>query len=382
MQLSPLAFDYQSTTPCEKEVIEAMEPYWNDFWGNPSSRQNRLGTYAAAAIKLSREKLAGCLKVQPEAVVFTSGATESNNLALLGFARANALTTGRPGHIITLRTEHHSVLDPLRQLQKEGFDLTELQPQSNGLLLIDNLNKAFRDDTILVSIMLANNEIGVIQPLHLISSLCRERGVVLHSDAAQAFGNLSLEVSCLGIDLLSLSAHKIYGPKGVGALVINNKIPLLPLTWGGGQELGLRPGTLPVPLVVGMAHAAEIATKNLQVNQKALKALRDQLWQGLSSTIEGLKLNGCLEKRLPNNLNITVEGIKGSRLHRILRTKICCSSGSACSNGSPSHVLQAIGLSTKEAESTLRLSIGRSTTCDDINKAIYEISKAIKRLRL
>ncbi len=234
--IDPLAFDYQSTTPCASDVMAAMQPYWSELFGNPSSRQNRSGLEASAAVSLAREQVAACLKISPEQLIFTSGATEANNLALLGHARARANQLGHPGHLITLVTEHHSVLDPLRQLQKEGFRLTELCPNSNGLITKEQLIDALEDDTILVSVMAANNEIGVIQPLAELSQVCRDSRVTLHSDCAQFLGNLPLDPNQLGLDLLSLSAHKIYGPKGIGALVSLSEVSMLPLQWGGGKN--------------------------------------------------------------------------------------------------------------------------------------------------
>ena len=377
MQDSPLAFDFQATTPCSGKVLEAMSPYWNEFWGNPSTRQNRLGLTASAAVSLAREQIASFLNIQSERLIFTSGATEANNLALLGYARARALETGQPGHLITLLTEHHAVLDPLRQLQKEGFRLTELKPDVNGLLPIERLQEAFENDTILVSVMFANNEIGVVQPIAKLASLCRERGVVFHSDAAQALGYLHVEVDNLGIDLMSISGHKIYGPKGIGALVLKDGISISPLQWGGGQEKGLRSGTLPVPLIVGFAKAIEIANDELKATQVKLKNLRNQLRDGLRAEIPNLIINGSMDERLPHNLNITLKGVNGNRLHRELRPFISCSSGSACNNGSPSHVLLALGRSIEEAGASLRLSLGRETSFKDVEKAIKIISQVV-----
>ncbi len=381
MQSTPLNFDYQSTTPCLNEVVEVMRPYWDESWGNPSSRQNLLGIHASAAIGLARDKISNCLNVQPKHVVFTSGATEANNLALLGYARAKAYEKGEPGHIITLSTEHHAVLDPLRQLRREGFQVTELGPNPDGLLSLERLNDAFQHNTFLASIMLANNEIGVIQPLSLIAQLCRDRGVLLHSDAAQAFGCVPLNPHTLGLDLMSISAHKMYGPKGIGALIIKDHIPLQPLQWGGGQEFGLRPGTIPVPLAVGMAKAAELACQDQEIRNLYLKNLRDQFWCGLTNNLENISLNGSFNHRLPHNLNITIHGVQGNRLHRELKSLISCSSGSACSQGSPSHVLLALGLNLKEASASLRLSLGRFTTSKEVATAIEHISRVVNKLR-
>ncbi len=378
---SLLPFDYQSTTPCSQEVLNEMLPYWNEFWGNPSSRQNRSGIQAAAAVTLSREKLATCLDVAPERLIFTSGATEANNLALLGHARAKAIKHGSPGHLITLATEHHAVLDPLRQLKREGFRLTELRPGHDGILSRNQLVDAFERDTFLVSMMFANNEIGVIQPLKEMSELCRDRGISFHSDVVQGFGYLPFKPDELGLDFVSLSGHKLYGPKGVGALLFRPELPILPLQWGGGQEQGLRAGTIPVPLVVGFAKAAEIAIRELHVQQERFCLLRNTLWEGLRQEIPDLMLNGAMNPRLTHNLNFTVPGVRGSNLHRQLRPYLNCSSGSACSNGEPSHVLSSIGRSFSEAEASLRLSLGRDTTESEVKQAIDLISTVVDQLR-
>ena len=377
----PLQLDYQATTPCDQEVLAAMEPYWQQQWGNPSSRQHRLGLTAAAAVSLAREQLSACLGIESERVIFTSGATEANNLALLGHARAKAKQRGAPGHLITLATEHHAVLDPLRQLKQEGFRLTELQPDADGLIRPAQLTEALQSDTLLVSVMLANNEIGVIQPVAELAKVCHEHGITLHSDAAQAFGHLPCNPDALGLDLISLSGHKIYGPKGIGALVIKPEIALSPLQWGGNQEQGLRPGTLPVPLIVGFAKAAELAMETMGSREEKLKELRNQLWQGLRKRLPDLILNGSMEHRLANNLNISIPGVRGSNLYRQLRPKIACSSGSACSSGAPSHVLMALGRTSMEAEASLRLSLGKLTSEDDIHQALEAIVSSVNKLR-
>ncbi len=381
MDKNHLIFDFQSSTPCSSTVVEEMAPYWNEFWGNPSNLNNRSGLYASAAVKVSREKIASYLNINPKRLIFTSGATEANNLGLVGFARAKAKLNGKPGHIITVSTEHHAVLDPLRHLQKEGFKLTELQPNKDGLINIDQLSKASEKDTFMVSVMAANNEIGVLQPISAIGSFCKQKGIAFHSDAAQALGYLDLDPDPLGIDLMSLSAHKIYGPKGIGALVIRDGIPLEPSQFGGGQELGLRSGTLPVPLIVGFAKAVEITKNDQDERNKRLLFLRNLLCSGLKKNIAGLTINGSIEKRLPHNLNITFPGVNGTRLHSQLRRFIFCTSGSACSNGEASHVLQQIGLSKKDAEASIRMSIGRNTTEKEIKKAIEIITNIIINLQ-
>ena len=357
-----------------------MEPWWRKQWGNPSSRQHRLGLTAAAAISSARERLAGSLGIRAEELIFTSGATEANNLALLGHARARTLTDGAPGHLISVASEHHAVLDPLLQLKEEGFRITLLPPQGNGLIEVEQLEEAIQPDTQLLSVMVANNEIGVIQPIPELSAVCDSRGITMHTDAAQAYGHLPLHAEELGCALISLSAHKFNGPKGIGALVVRAGTQLQPLQWGGGQEQGLRAGTLPVPLIMGMAAAAELSMNDLEERQVRLQTLRDQLWQGLKDRNPTITLNGALQPRLAHNLNITVPAISGSRLQRALRPQLACSSGSACSRGEPSHVLQSIGRNRFEAESSLRLSLGRDTTTTDIDGAIEVITDAIQTL--
>jgi len=374
MNKNYLIFDFQSSTPCSTKVIEEMAPYWNELWGNPSNTNNRSGIFASAAVEVSRENIASYLNINPKRLIFTSGATEANNLALIGHAKAQAKSTGKPGHIITVSTEHHAVLDPLRQLQKEGFRLTELQPNKDGLINIDQLEQAFQKDTFLVSVMAANNEIGVLQPISEIGCFCKSKGIAFHTDAAQALGYIDLDPDKYFIDLMSLSAHKIYGPKGIGALVIREGFPLEPSQYGGGQELGLRSGTLPVPLIVGFAKAVEITKNDQYETNKRLLYFRNLLYGGLKKNISGLIVNGSIDHRLPHNLNITFPGVNGTRLHSQLRRFIFCTSGSACSNGQPSHVLQEIGLCRKDAEASIRMSIGRNTTQQDIQKAIKIIS--------
>ena len=380
-QKAPLHFDYQASTPCEPQVLEAMQPYWCEFWGNASSTQSRSGLQASAAVALARDQLAAYLRVNSQRLIFTSGATEANNLALLGHARARALEVGRPGHLITVATEHQSVIDPLIQLQREGFRLTRITPSPDGLLSCDQLLDAFEIDTFLVSVMMANNEIGVLQPLAELGKLCSERGVTFHCDAVQAFGQMHFDIDEIGIDFLTITGHKIYGPKGIGALVVKSNLPLIPLQWGGGQETGLRSGTVPVPLAVGFAKAAEITFQGLEKFQARYLYLRNQLWKRLSLELPDLQLNGSFDQRLSNNLNFTIPGIKGSSLHRALRSLIQCSNGSACSNGKPSHVLRAIGRTKEEAEASIRLSIGRTTTIDHINRAANLIVQTVRQLR-
>ena len=370
--------DHQATTPCHPAVIEAMEPWWREQWGNASSRQHRPGLTAAAAVSSARKGLADSLGVESDEVIFTSGATEANNLALLGHARFRARADGRPGHLITVSSEHHAVLEPLQQLKQEGFELTLLTPRPDGLIEPTQLEQAIQANTQLVSVMVANNEIGVIQPVQELSKICSNHGITMHTDAAQAYGHLALNMPRLGCSLLSISAHKFNGPKGIGALVARKGTGLDPLLWGGGQEQGLRPGTLPVPLIMGLAAAATLATADRAVRQTRLGALRDQLWHDLKQRNPALLLNGALHPRLAHNLNITVPGISGNRLQRALKSKLACSSGSACSRGEPSHVLRAIGRNRREADASLRLSLGHDTTATDIERAVVVLTEAMQ----
>ncbi len=381
MKSTPLVFDYQSSTPCSRTVLDAMAPYWIDVWGNPSNRQNSLGLHSSAAISVARDQLASLLKVSSQRLIFTSGATEANNLALLGYARARAIEKGFPGHLITLSTEHPSVLEPIRQLKKEGFRVTELQPREDGIIQIDQLIDAFQKDTMLVSIMAANNEIGVLQPIAKIAELCHERAVKFHTDLVQAFGNIPINFNQNGIDFYTISGHKIYGPKGIGLLVARDDLNIQPIQWGGGQENGIRAGTLPVPLIIGLTKSVEVSLSKLDYHSKRMRILLEQLWHGLNNELSDLILNGSFDQRLPNNLNFTVKGVNGTLLHKKLRPYLACSSGSACSNGSLSHVLLSLGRTAQEAESSLRLSLGRSTTSTDVASVIAVISKVVNHLR-
>ena len=381
MLSTSILLDYQSSTPCLEEVVNSMAPYWSEIFSNPSSKSNLAGINASAILEVSREKIQEYLFLKKKKVIFTSGATESNNLALLGFARNYHKEKEKYGHIITLKTEHKAVLEPLDQLKKEGFHVTEMSPEKDGLISEEKFIECIRDDTFLVSIMMANNEIGVIQPLKKISEICSSRDIVLHSDYAQCLGCLVLDSLDSVANMLTISSHKIYGPKGVGILLIDRDIELQPLVLGGGQEFGLRSGTLPLPLIVGFTKAIEIAVLNQKKNIQKFLFHRDKLLKGLLENNSGVEINGSMKERLPHNLNLTVLDVNGSKLHKSLKSKIICSSGSACSNGEPSHVLLALGRSFKEAEASLRLSIGLMTTSEDIEKAIQIITDSIKLLR-
>ena len=381
MLSTPILLDYQSSTPCSKDVVDSMKPFWSEIFSNPASKSNLAGINASAILEASREKIEQTLLLKNKKVIFTSGATESNNLALLGFARNFYKKTGNYGHIITLKTEHKAVLEPLNQLKKEGFMVTEINPEKDGLISEEQFKKKIREDTFLVSVMLANNEIGVIQPLENISKICKSRGITLHSDFAQCLGYIELDNLLSDVNMITISSHKIYGPKGIGLLLIDEEINLEPLIVGGGQEYGLRSGTLPLPLVVGFAKAIEIAVLNQKNNAEKLRLYRNNLLEGLLENNSGLLINGSIEKRLPHNLNLTVLDLNGAKFHKLLKSKIICSTGSACSSGEPSHVLLALGRSLKEAESSIRLSIGLSTNSKDIKQAIHILTNTIRSLR-
>jgi len=358
-----------------------MKPFWTEIFSNPSSKSNLGGINASAILEASREKIEQNLLLNNKKVVFTSGATESNNLALLGFARNYYKKTGKYGHIITLKTEHKAVLEPLDQLKKEGFLVTEITPEKDGLISEENFIKSIRKDTFMVSIMVANNEIGVIQPIENISKICKSREIIFHSDFAQCLGYIDFNDLLSNVNMITMSSHKIYGPKGIGLLLIDDDIDLQPLIFGGGHEYGFRSGTLPLPLIVGFTKAIEIAVFNQKKNAHRLLVHRDSLLQGLLENNSGLLINGSIKKRLPHNLNLTALDVNGTKFHKLLKSKIICSSGSACSNGEPSHVLLALGRSFKEAESSIRLSIGLSTNSQDINHAIQILTDTIKSLR-
>lgn len=372
--------DHHATTPCDPRVLAAMQPWWNDCFANPSSRLYRPALEAAAAVEIARERLATALGIEPEAVIFTSGATEANNLALKGVAEAALEQGERRRGLVTLATEHRAVLDPLRWLDRHGFPLTVLPVRPDGLVDPQRLEAAIQGDTLLVSVMAANNEIGVLQDLVAIGRLCRERGALFHCDAAQAVGHIPLAMAELGIDLLSLSGHKLYGPKGTGALVVRDGVALAPQQHGGGQERGLRAGTLAVPLLVGLGMAVELAMADRQARGERLDKLRQQLWSGLDS-LGGVRLNGHPQRRLPHNLNVTITGVEGGRLHRVLRRELAVSSGSACSQGSPSHVLAALGRSPAEAAASIRFGLGRGTDDAAIEVAINAVTRAVAELR-
>jgi cysteine desulfurase len=376
----PIYLDCHATTPGDERVLRVMLPYFTEQFGNPASVTHLYGWEAEAAVKQARESLAGAIGACPEEIVFTSGATEANNLAIKGVAEAY-LPKGR--HLISVVTEHNAVLDPCRYLQTLGFELTLLPVQPDGLISLDQLEKAIRTDTILVSIMAANNEIGVVQPLADIGALCHRHGVLFHTDAAQAIGKIPLNVQTLQVDLMSLTAHKVYGPKGIGALYVRRRNPRVQLAaqlHGGGHERGMRSGTLYPPHIVGFA--VKIGIAEMETESQRLKTLRDRLWQQLQ-TLDGIHLNGHLIQRLPGNLNISVEGVDGQALLLGLQPLVAVSSGSACTSAKiePSHVLQALGRSPDLAYASLRFGVGRFNTEAEIDRVAEKVIETVRSLR-
>jgi len=372
--------DHNATTPCDAAVVEAMAPYWSEHFANPSQRGHRPGLAAAVAVDQGRQTMADALGVTPSQVIFTSGATEANNLAIKGLSEQRL---GHGRHLVTVVTEHASVLEPCRYLERLGFQLTVLPVQPDGRLELAALAGALRPDTVLVSVMAANNEIGVLQDVEAIGNLCRQRQIAYHCDAAQACGHVPLDLEGWGIDLMSLSGHKFYGPKGVGALVVRKGLALAPQVHGGGQEGGYRSGSLSPPLIVGLAKALELALQDQQERAQHLRALREKLWQGLNglNLPPGVELvrNGCSTHSLPHTLNVTVRGVDGGRLHSQLRRRVALSSGSSCSSatGKPSHVLQSLGRSSAEAAASLRFGLGRGTTWADIEQTWEAVQEAL-----
>ncbi|MGH8210742.1 MAG: aminotransferase class V-fold PLP-dependent enzyme [Steroidobacteraceae bacterium] len=374
--------DYAATTPVDSAVAVGMAECLTaagDF-GNASSVTHAFGRRAAARVETARAQVAALIGAEPNEITFTSGATESNNLAILGLTRANA---DRGRHVITTRIEHKAVLDPCKRLEREGFAVTYLTPDRQGRIDPEAVRAAIRPDTVLVSIMYVNNELGVIQDIGAIGALCRDRGIAFHTDASQAAGKIAVDVRGLSVDFLSLTAHKIYGPKGVGALYARRAArPLLqPLAFGGGQEGGLRPGTLPTHQIVGLGLACELAAGRLAVDQPRLTALRERLWEALAS-LGGTHLNGAGAPRVPGILNVSFEGVEGESLVTGL-TGLAVSTGSACNSASaePSYVLRSLGRDTQLAQSSLRFSVGRSTTVADVDVAIDAVRRQVTRLR-
>ena len=383
--------DIHSTTPVDPRVLEAMLPYFSQQFGNPGSNSHAFGWQARDAVDSARESIAAAIGASANEIVFTSGATESNNLAVRGIAER---TRRRGNHIVSVQTEHKAMLDPLARLARKGFEVTLLPVEpwpspTAGRVNLEQLAAALRDDTCLVSVMLANNEIGVLQPLAEIAALCRTRNIPLHTDATQAVGKVRIDVGALGVDMLSFSAHKIYGPKGIGALYVRRSSPPVRLESqidGGGQEHGLRSGTLNVPGIVGFARALQLCVAEITSESKRQRQLRDKLYRGLLDTVSGVSLNGpTLDDptlRLSNNLNCTFAGVDGEALMLNMKT-LAVSSGSACTsaNPEPSHVLRALGRSVDDTRSSLRFGLGRFTTEAEIAQAVATIQRGVENLR-
>lgn len=376
----PVYLDHQATTPLDPRVLEAMLPWLTGDFGNAASRQHAFGWVAESAVSAAREEIAAVLGAEPAEIVFTSGATESNNLAILGAARA---ARGRGDHVVTSAVEHRSVLDPCRQLAAEGFEVTVLAPDETGRIAVEAVAAALKDRTILVSLMAAHNEIGTLNPVAEIGALCASRGVLFHTDAAQALGKVPFDVKS-GVALASLSAHKLYGPKGVGALWVRARprVALSPLVFGGGHERGLRSGTLNVPGIAGFGAAARLAARERDVEAVRLATLRDRLDGAIRTALHGVTLNGHPVERLPGNLSLSFAGVNGESLIAALRS-LAVSSGSACTTASaePSHVLRALGVPDALAKATIRFGLGRFTTVAEVDFAASEVVEAVRRLR-
>ena len=378
----PIYFDYSATTPVDKRVAEKMMQYMttDGFYGNPASRSHKFGWQAEEAVDIARNQIADLINADPREIVITSGATESNNLAIKGAAK---FYSKKGKHIITCKTEHKAVLDTCRELERQGFEVTYLDPESNGLIDLNKLNDAMRDDTVLVSIMHVNNEIGVIQDIAEIGEMCRARKIIFHVDAAQSAGKINIDLQHLKVDLMSFSAHKIYGPKGIGALYVRRKprIRLEAQMHGGGHERGMRSGTLATHQIVGMGEAFRIAKEELAQDEAHVITMRDRLWAGLND-MEQVFINGDADKRYPGNLNVSFNFVEGESLIMALKD-LAVSSGSACTSASlePSYVLRALGLNDEMAHSSIRFSFGRFTTEEEIDYAIDLIKKAIGHLR-
>ena len=377
----PIYLDYQATTPMDPRVLEAMMPYFTYKFGNPHSRSHSYGWEAEEGVEKARGQIAKLIGADEKEVIFTSGATESNNLAIRGVAE---FYKDRKNHIVTTVTEHKCVLDTCRHLEQQGFEVTYLPVQKNGLIDLDVLRAAVTDKTVVVSIMAVNNEIGVIQPLAEIGKICREKKAFFHTDAAQAAGKIPLDVEAMNIDLMSISGHKIYGPKGIGALYVRRKprVRLVPLIVGGGQERGFRSGTLPTPLCVGIGEAAEIAMKEMDAESKRLTKLQACMLKGLNDKLTDIHVNGDLEHRIPGNLNIGFAYVEGESLMMGIKG-LSVSSGSACTSASlePSYVLRALGVEEDMAHTSLRIGLGRFTTEQEVDTAVDELVRHVKKLR-
>lgn len=376
----PIYMDYSATTPVDPRVADKMIPYLREQFGNPASRSHAYGWDAERAVETAREQVAALVNADPREIVWTSGATESNNLAIKGAAH---FYSGKGKHIVTVKTEHKAVLDTTRELERQGFSVTYLDVQENGLLDLEALKQALRPDTILVSVMYVNNEIGVVQDIPAIGELCREKGIVFHVDAAQATGKVEIDLNALKVDLMSFSAHKTYGPKGIGALYVRRKprVRIEAQMHGGGHERGMRSGTLATHQIVGMGEAFRIAREEMATENERIRMLRDKLWRGLSE-IEEVYLNGDVDHRVPHNLNISFNFVEGESMIMALKD-VAVSSGSACTSASlePSYVLRALGRNDELAHSSIRFTVGRFTTEEEVDYTINLVKGKIAKLR-
>lgn len=384
---TPIYLDHHATTPVDKRVVAEMTPYFTETYGNPASDDHSYGAEANTAVKKARERVASVINARTEEVIFTSGATESDNLAIRG-AMEYAAENGHGNHLITAATEHEAVLELCEELEAEGFETTVLPVDEHGLIRPEDVVDAIREDTILLSIMAANNEIGTIAPLQKLGEVTTQNQVLFHTDAVQALGYVDLDVKEMGIDLMSLSGHKIYGPKGVGALYIRRrrpKVKLNPLIYGGGHERGWRSGTLNVPGIVGMGKAAELAEKEREERSEHVRSLRDRMWNQIDAELDDIQLNGppVDGDRLPNNLNVSFRGAENKAFVRKVRDDIAVSAGSACTTGSveASHVLEAIGDEEQIWHSAIRFGLGKDTTQKEVDYAIDRIIESVNRLR-
>jgi cysteine desulfurase len=378
--IKPIYLDYSATTPVDPRVAAKMIPYLTEKFGNPASRSHAYGWEAEQAVEEARAHVAALLNADPREIVWTSGATEGDNLAIKGAAH---FYQGKGKHIITVKTEHKAVLDTVRELERQGFEATYLSPEPSGLLDLEKLKAAIRPDTILVSVMMVNNEIGVIQDIAAIGEICRPKGIIFHCDAVQAAGKVEIDVQTLKVDLLTVTAHKVYGPKGIGAQYVRRKprVRIEPQIHGGGHERGMRSGTLPTHQIVGMGEAFRIARLEMGAENERIRGLRDRLWKGLSE-IEEVHLNGDLDQRIPGNLNVSFNFVEGESLIMGIK-EIAVSSGSACTSASlePSYVLRALGRSDELAHSSIRFTIGRFNTTEEIDFTVDLLKRQIGKLR-
>lgn len=376
----PIYMDYSATTPVDPRVVDKMIPYLREQFGNPASRSHAYGWDAERAVEEAREQVAALVKADPREIIWTSGATESDNLAIKGAAH---FYKSRGKHIVTLKTEHKAVLDTCRELEREGFDVTYLDVKSDGLIDLDVFKAALRPDTILVSVMYVNNEIGVIQDIEAIGEICREKSIIFHVDAAQATGKVEIDLGRLKVDLMSFSAHKTYGPKGIGALYVRRKprVRIEAQMHGGGHERGMRSGTLPTHQIVGMGEAFRIAREEMATENERVRMLRDRLLRGLSE-IEEVYVNGDMERRVPHNLNLSFNFVEGESLIMAIKD-VAVSSGSACTSASlePSYVLRALGRNDELAHSSIRFTVGRFTTEQDVEYVVELLKSKIAKLR-